>query len=236
MKKILTPLLIFIIIAACDDSPSGPDTYTLDNYKILKDQTHNVIMPLTEGNFWGYKNDVKGAADWVTSYMMIFKDSADQNFRIFSDVDPFCYRYQPQNTNIGLVCKYKEITLFFKYPIDVWDKYEVCTDSNAYFSVYYGNDSIIKGYGALIINEYTLLSKNEIVETEVGTFDTYLYQMILYKKLPDGFIPETQFWRRYLIYLAPDFGLVKLSIQTKNERTNKYEDQTKLILKEYTLN
>ncbi len=240
MKKILTPLIIFIIIAACDDSPSGPDTYTLDNYKILKDQTHNVIMPLADSNHWEYQV-LKSSCHDDDCYITIY-DYPDtlrgKYFFLGSNIGFLsCSGYLSSNTDEGLLLLDSNMKQFFKYPIKVGDTYDVEISFKVPYLYYFSeNDSTAVVATDSILFRYTLISNNEEITTDVGSFSTYAYKVESFMVFPEGSDCQTELAWDTFYYFAPGIGLIKYQTYKYNYKTSEYTILEKLILKEYTLN
>ena len=220
MKKILTPLIIFIIIAACDDSPSGPAEYDYDDFKILDNQREGVIMPLATGNKWEYESVLYDENGQIT-------DSGDYSERVLESADSMNNKgfyfdgviiekcpHPITNKNNGLWKLCFDGLLFFKYPAKKGDSYKSSPIANYPYlkRVVEGRDTVTKMFVSEVQYNYDIkvLSTNETVQTPGGKFKTYVYEInMCMDNLSDENVVNRYFKFKY--FIAPNIGIVKIN-------------------------
>ena len=248
MKKLITfAVLIFIILSACEDSPSGPDDITLSNYKLLKDQNHNVIMPLADSNRWEYHTfsyiDEKFDSNRYTeNYIKIWvsKDTlGGAYFAIRSNLQYFKhYLFPYTNTVSGFVCMDCDSSLLIKYPAKKGDSYRLIREAKYPVLV---KDTVT---GDIIVDslceffyDYKVISTDNKITTTCGNFRTILYELnvtIRRTEIQDR-IPDLNFFKIEFDF-APDIGLIKMKNYSRRYNQHEFKTVSESVLTNYILN
>ena len=228
MKKLLTPLIIFIIIAACDDSPSGPAEYDYDDFKILDNQREGVIMPLATGNKWVYENwklypdgTINEEKQLDSIVVVNSVDTLEGPGYILNGYVPGIdfVNYPISNKVNGLWFLVSGGHLKFKYPIKKGEKWKY---SNPIIRIAQSKDTTKwenKFIRSEIVNEIVVTSVSEQIKTPLQDFKSVVYKK--HQKVKDteelegDYYPVRAAEAIITSYLVPDIGIVKIEIYWK---------------------
>lgn len=225
-------LLMILPLASCQDIMNSDSEILKEKVsneveygKVLSKQTNNVIKPLKVGNLWNYKfyKYYEPEDDYVflENYSLEVVERVEINDEVWflmNDETPHSYTYLT-NTDVGLLqncnCpedKYAEEWIIMKaqYPSSVGDEYL----GESYPSIISENNETIE----LTTQMIRKLSSIEHIKINGRHYHCYKYITYKHLKTKDGELINRDIF--FIDYYAPNIGLVKMDLYTKNLKNN----------------